>query len=71
MPKCEGELMRARSAIRGDKLAETAQAEALGEREVGEPMLPQPAPPLATTLRPQQGRNVVWRWHLRRRQRGR
>jgi hypothetical protein len=71
MPKREGELMRTRSAIRGDKLAEAAQSEALVEREVGEPMGPQPLPGLATTLRPQQGRNVVWRWHLRRRQRAR
>ena len=71
MPNCEGELMRARSTIRGDESAEAAQAEGLDEREVGRPLGQQPAPMLTTTLRPQQGRNVLWRWHLRRRQRAR
>jgi hypothetical protein len=40
------------------------------ERSVGEPLLPGAEESGASTvLRPQQERNVVWRWQLRRRNR--
>jgi hypothetical protein len=71
MPKPEGETMYARSAIPAGEQPEGDQAAALRERAVGEPPYPQPAAGLTTTLRPQQSRNVVWRWQLRRRPRAR
>ena len=71
MPKPEGETMGARAAAHAEAPAGAGRAEALQELTVGEPLYPQPASGLATTLRPQQSRNVVWRWHLRRRHRTR
>jgi hypothetical protein len=48
------------------------ETELLLERAVGEPLLATPPEPEASShLRPQNGRNVVWRWQVRRRQRGR
>lgn len=44
-------------------------AEELLERGVGETLRASREGIPASQLRPQQGRNVVWRWHVRRRQR--
>jgi hypothetical protein len=63
--------MRARHLIPANEQLDGDQAEGLRERAVGEPPYPQPVAGLATTLRPQQSRNVVWRWQLRRRPRAR
>lgn len=67
MPKREGGTAGARLGIPIDQSGGLAEAETLRERALGETGGPQPAPGLASTLRPQQGRNVVWRWQLRRR----
>jgi hypothetical protein len=61
--------MGAHSVVQAEAPAGAGQAEAPRERTVGEALYQQPAAGLATTLRPQQSRNVVWRWHMRRRQR--
>jgi hypothetical protein len=71
MPKPEGERMCARPADPAREQPDGGQAEGLRERAVGGEPYPQPVAGLATTLRPQQSRNVVWRWQLRRRPRAR
>lgn len=54
-------------ARRGETVS-AAQAEVVMERAVGEPLLAAPgAREAESLLRPQQGRSVVWRWHVRRR----
>jgi hypothetical protein len=70
----EREKGKARGRGRGRSAAvQEAAEELLIERAVGEPASPVAqavAPPrdAASLLRPQQTRNVVWRWHVRRRQ---
>lgn len=46
-------------------VAATAESRLLYERALGAP------PQAPTDLRPQQAPDIVWRWHLRRRRRGR
>jgi hypothetical protein len=58
-----------RSAIHKSERATSEQSEMARERAVGEPLYAQTPPELESTLRPQQGRNVVWRWHMRRKTR--
>jgi len=54
-------------ATRGEE-ALVKESELLLERAIGDALAAQP-PDQSTLLRPQQSRNGVWRWQLRRRQR--
>jgi hypothetical protein len=68
MREQEGGSNRGRGGARG--AVRHVGSEELLERGVGEPLRgPAQAPLAISQLRPQQGRNVVWRWHVRRRQR--
>ncbi len=62
--------MRARATTQAEEQAEDGQGETLRERGAGGTLYSQQAA-ATTTLRPQQSRNVIWRWQLRRRQRSR
>lgn len=68
MAEREGGVSRLQGSARRGETVSAAQAEVLMERAVGEPigaaaMAREPE----SLLRPQQGRAVVWRWHVRRR----
>jgi hypothetical protein len=65
----EGGAKHFRAGTQRGQLAMAEESELLLERAVGEPLAP-PAPPVSfSELRPQQSRNGVWRWQLRRRRR--
>lgn len=72
MPELEGGARGGRERARRGETAWPAQSELLMERAVGEPLQAlHPEGETESLLRPQQGRNYVWRWHVRRRQRSR